>query len=102
MSESKVTFINDDVAYTEATAQMLEEAAKMVRTGDIKLALCTLITRQGDPIYITRGNLHSPQECLAASGMLNYHNHLIMELMHRLMAKANEQEETNGNGADQN
>ncbi len=82
-----VHFLNDSVAYHEATAQSLEEAAKRVRKGELKVALCTFVTKDGEPMFVTRGHLHTPQECLAASGLLAHHNHLVMNLLDRIMMR---------------
>lgn len=101
MTGSNVHFLNDTVAYHEATAQSLEEAAKRIRSGDLKVALCTFVTKAGDPMFVARGHLHTTQECLAASGLLTHHNHMVMNLLDRIMSKENEPEEVDGEEPDE-
>ena len=84
-----VQFLNDSVAYQEVTAQSLDEAAKQIRKGELKLALCTFETKKGNPTFVTRGHLHTAQECLAASGLLSHHNYLVMKLLDHIMMQEN-------------
>ncbi len=94
MDMTNVVFLNETVAEVELTARALEDAAVKYRNGELKLALCTFVSTGGDPSYIIRGKLDKPQECLLTMGMLDYQHNMTSNLMTRLMAKTQINEET--------